>query len=107
MTPAHSFTVAPDDPSLDGHFPSRPVVPGVVLLDEALAAIARETGFAAPVRLARVKFVSPVMPGEEVAVLLAEARGRSVSFACAVGDRRVLSGVAEFPGEAAAGRDAA
>jgi 3-hydroxymyristoyl/3-hydroxydecanoyl-(acyl carrier protein) dehydratase len=40
----HSFRIEPDHPALDGHFPGRPVVPGVVLLDEALAAVAREAG---------------------------------------------------------------
>jgi hypothetical protein len=50
----HSFRVEPDHPALDGHFPGRPVVPGVVLLDEVLAAVTRETGLAPPLRLERV-----------------------------------------------------
>ena len=42
------FTVPHDHPSLPGHFPGRPVVPGVVLLDRVLAAIEAAHGPAAP-----------------------------------------------------------
>ena len=37
------FVVAPDHPSLPGHFPGRPLVPGVVLLDRVLEAIEAAT----------------------------------------------------------------
>ena len=36
-----SFTIPADHPTLPGHFPGRPVVPGVVLLDEVMAACRR------------------------------------------------------------------
>ena len=101
MRPVHSFRIEPGHPALDGHFPGRPVVPGVVLLDEVLAAVARETGLAAPLRLERVKFASPVLPGDTVTVLLADAgpTGGVLAFACAVGDRQVLAGAARFQNE--------
>ncbi len=101
MRPVHSFRIEPDHPALDGHFPGRPVVPGVVLLDEALAAVAREAGLAAPLRLERVKFASPVLPGDTVTVLLADAKpgGSPLAFACAVGGRQVLSGIAKSQNE--------
>ena len=101
MRAVHSFRIEPDHPALDGHFPGRPVVPGVVLLDEVLAAAARETGLEAPFRLERVKFASPVLPGDAVTVLLADAVtvAGGVAFACTVGDRQVLSGTARFQNE--------
>lgn len=97
MQQVHAFRVAAGHPAFDGHFPGRPVLPGVVLLDEVLAAIARETGHIAPCRLGRVKFVSPVVPGEEVAILLAPPTGAGIAFACMVGSRRVLAGSVSFP----------
>ncbi len=53
-------------PSLSGHFPGNPVLPGVVLLDRALEAA--EDWLGTPllaVGLAQVKFVSPLRPGDE------------------------------------------
>jgi 3-hydroxymyristoyl/3-hydroxydecanoyl-(acyl carrier protein) dehydratase len=63
--------VAADHPALAGHFPGQPIVPGVVLLDEALLALAQ----AHQLSLARLdvvvaKFLSPVRPGEALAVTI-------------------------------------
>jgi 3-hydroxyacyl-[acyl-carrier-protein] dehydratase len=95
MRQVHSFRVEADHPALEGHFPGRPIVPGVVLLDEALAAIEAVCGLAPPLRLARVKFTALVLPGQSVDVLLDEPRDGRVSFACASGGRRVLSGIVQ------------
>lgn len=58
------FTVSPDHPCLPGHFPGRPIVPGVVILDQVLAAIEAREGALGPVRLPQVKFVQPLLPGK-------------------------------------------
>ncbi len=50
-------------PSLAGHFPGDPIVPGVVLLDQVAARLER-AGFAL-VKLSAVKFLAPLRPGEE------------------------------------------
>lgn len=57
-------------PAFAGHFPGRPIVPGVVLLDESLRAIAAHRGATGassggtPIRIGAVKFLSIVGPGE-------------------------------------------
>lgn len=61
------FRVEPGAPCLDGHFPGRPVVPGVVLLDAALAALA----WPGPVRIEQAKFVRPCLPGMDLELVLA------------------------------------
>ncbi len=58
-------------PSFEGHFPSRPIVPGVVLLDCGLRAIAVHRGgqgsvSRGDVRIGAAKFLSMVGPGEPV-----------------------------------------
>lgn len=99
-----SFAVAPDHPALPGHFPGRPIVPGVLLLDEVLRAIAaREPALPPPDRLLRAKFLRPVLPGQEVMLELGERRDGRVAFAGRVAGAVVLRG--EFacapPGPAA------
>ncbi len=64
------FTVTPEHPSLPGHFPGRPIVPGVVILDHVLAAIEARDGVLGPVRLPQVKFVQPLLPGEAARIEL-------------------------------------
>lgn len=61
-----SCTIAADHPALPGHFPGRPVVPGVVLLDR-IDALLRERGL----RIAEcvhVKFIEAVAPLEQLAL---------------------------------------
>lgn len=63
MSP-ETFVVAHDHPCLPGHFPGRPIVPGVVLLDRVIAAIEAAHGGIGPLRLPQVKFLQPLLPGE-------------------------------------------
>src|SRR5690606_11438064 len=68
--PSVPFVINPDHPSLPGHFPGRPVVPGVVLLDHVLALLERRHPELAGValRLPQVKFLQPLLPGELAAI---------------------------------------
>ena len=59
-----SFLIPSDHPGLPGHFPGRPIVPGVVLLDRVLDAIEQRHGALGALRLPQVKFVEPLLPGE-------------------------------------------
>ena len=72
------FRVAADHPSLPGHFPGRPVVPGVLLLDHVLQAVSRSMGQDVT-RLRQVKFTSALLPGEH-AHGSCEVEGTRVSF---------------------------
>jgi len=70
------FVIEADHPSLPGHFPGRPLVPGVVLLDRVVAAIEAAHGPLGPLRLPQVKFMQPLRPGEEARVELEGAAPR-------------------------------
>ena|SRR4249919_728689 len=65
------FSIPPDHPSLPGHFPGRPLVPGVLLLEQVLAAIEASHGPLPALRLPQVKFARPLLPGEVADVELA------------------------------------
>ena len=64
------FVVPHDHPSLPGHFPGHPVVPGVVVLDHVLQAVEAAHGARGPLRLPQVKFLQPLLPGQPARVEL-------------------------------------
>lgn len=64
-----SFVLEPQAPCLEGHFPGRPVIPGVVLLDAAITAFA----LAAPLRIVQAKFLRPCLPGMVLDLVLTPA----------------------------------
>lgn len=59
------FVVPADHPSLAGHFPGNPIVPGVVLLDLVLAAIQAQRACTLH-SIPGVKFLQPVQPNERI-----------------------------------------
>ena len=59
-----ALAIAADHPAFDGHFPGRPIVPGVVLLDHSLRALASDV--AGRWKIGNAKFLSFVAPGEPV-----------------------------------------
>ena len=62
------FRIPHDHPSLPGHFPGNPVVPGVVILDRVFAALEAAHGSAAAWRLPQVKFLQPLLPEQDARV---------------------------------------
>ncbi len=84
-----TFTIGADHPALPGHFPGRPIVPGVVLLDRVAAALQRWRGQTIG-GLPQVKFLAPLLPGE-TAELHLEATPTRVRF-------RILRGAEPLAG---------
>lgn len=87
-----SFSIPPDHSCLPGHFPGQPVIPGALLLDCVLDLIAAHRRAAAvPVQVA-VKFLLPVLAGEQVEIRCAESQPGGIGFEAHVGTRRVIAG---------------
>lgn len=88
------FRIDAAHPALPGHFPGRPVVPGVVLLDRVAAAVEREFG-AHIAALPQVKFLSPLLPDQEVELRL-EEKDKRIHFAFFHKDTSLANGIAEI-----------
>jgi 3-hydroxyacyl-[acyl-carrier-protein] dehydratase len=87
------FSIDASHPSLPGHFPGQPIVPGVVLLDRIAAALEREWN-ARIARLPQVKFLRPLLPGE-AAELVIERETEIPRFVIRCGDDVVAKGTLE------------
>ena len=93
QTLSDPIKVPTDHPSFAGHFPQFAVLPGAVLLDEALQVIQRERGIdLTQWQIASVKFLDAVRPGD--ALLLEYDAGKSgrLRFTIRVANRTVASG---------------
>jgi 3-hydroxyacyl-[acyl-carrier-protein] dehydratase len=79
----HRITIAPDHAAFAGHFPGRPLLPGVALLAEVLEAaldvpeLAARLGPAPRVNVA--KFLAPVVPGTGLEIHF-DIRGARLHF---------------------------
>lgn len=92
-----TVTVPADHPCLAGHFPGRPVVPAVLLLELAAAALRERLG---PLRIngaSGAKFLMPVLPDQPLLLTLSAdtARGRA-GFRCESGDGLAAHGELSF-----------
>jgi 3-hydroxymyristoyl/3-hydroxydecanoyl-(acyl carrier protein) dehydratase len=93
MSDGGHFTISADHPALPGHFPGAPIVPGVVLLDHTLALLARHVRDLRLHALRKVKFLAPVLPGEEVSVLFRQDVRGDLTFNCVRRGETILAGV--------------
>ena len=87
--------IAADHPAFAGHFPGMPIIPGVVLLDEALFAI-EAAGARAPAAaawtIATAKFFHPVGPGTALVLRHEQLANGSIRFEINDGARKIASG---------------
>lgn len=88
------FRIGAGHPSLPGHFPAAPVVPGVVLLDRIAGALER-AGAGRFARIGVVKFLAPLLP-EQAAQLHWSRDGSRVRFRIERDGSTILSGEGEL-----------
>jgi 3-hydroxymyristoyl/3-hydroxydecanoyl-(acyl carrier protein) dehydratase len=91
---ASALDVPAGHPAFEGHFPGHPILPGVVLLAELMAAVRAEgSGTAREWRVDSAKFASPVAPGTRLTLLRRDDDRGRVRFEVRAGERLVASGV--------------
>jgi 3-hydroxyacyl-[acyl-carrier-protein] dehydratase len=83
-----------DHPTLPGHFPGAPLVPGVVILDEVIAALIdwRQGWELTGVRL--VKFLAPLPPEQAFTISFSakDELAGEINFCCRAGHRAIVEG---------------
>ena len=90
-------TISEGHPSLPGHFPGHPVIPGVVMLGEVMNVIRQATGRNIEfVGIPSAKFLSPLKPGETLTVRLDQQTDDTMEFSCTTGSRLITSGCLRY-----------
>jgi 3-hydroxyacyl-[acyl-carrier-protein] dehydratase len=83
-----------DHPSLPGHFPGAPLVPGVVILDEVVAALAEWQENSQLSGIRNVKFLAPLKPEQSFTISLSvtDKNAGEVNFCCRAEERVIVEG---------------
>jgi 3-hydroxyacyl-[acyl-carrier-protein] dehydratase len=86
-----------DHPSLAGHFPDAPLVPGVLILDEVLAALRVWQADYELTAIRTVKFLQPLKPEQQFMICLSTNNRdpSNVNFCCRIEGRVIAEGQLE------------
>ncbi len=88
-----TWVVPANHPAFPGHFPGRPIAPGVVLLDQAIlfaeSLLGRKAG---RWQIGNAKFLNPVGPAETLVFSLQATPRGAIAFVVKSGERDVASG---------------
>jgi 3-hydroxyacyl-[acyl-carrier-protein] dehydratase len=88
------LSIPEDHGSFAGHFPGFPILPGAVLLDEALHEIAHSRGLdPARWQVATVKFLETVRPGDELILEHSAPNDTTIRFAIRTASSAIASGM--------------
>ena len=86
------LTISAEHPSLPGHFPGHPVVPGVVILSHVFAALGEHIGQQRITGIKRLKFLQLVSPGQNLRVEIGVPQPGQLPFKCWLGDTLAVEG---------------
>jgi 3-hydroxyacyl-[acyl-carrier-protein] dehydratase len=89
--------ITADHPSLPGHFPDAPLVPGVLILDEVLAALRVWQTDYELTAIRTVKFLQPLKPEQQFTICLFanNSHPSEVNFCCRIEGRVIAEGQLE------------
>ena len=87
-----SFTIRRTHPSLKGHFPGNPIVPGAVILDKVISGMLSKDPTINIISIPSVKFLKFIRPQEKILVTLSRHKSDVIQFTCSNNDSINVSG---------------
>ena len=90
-------SITADHPSLPGHFPDAPLVAGVLILDEVLAALRDWRKDCQLTAIRTVKFLQPLKPEQPFTICLFTSNDDAigVNFCCRIEGQLIVEGQLE------------
>jgi len=76
------FVVDSAHPSIAGHFPGNPIVPGAVIVENVVRAFSELHNTKKIISLSLVKFIKPIATNQKVAVNFRNVSAESIAFEC-------------------------
>ena len=106
MKLGRTIEVAADHPAFAGHFPGMPILPGALLLDEALHAIEADRNLdLTQWQVTAAKFLEPARPGDALTIEHTQVPNGTLRFAVRIAGRPALTGSLTLGSGAAFGSD--
>lgn len=87
-----SINIPKSHPSIPGHFPGHPIVPGVVILDHVFSALKQWRGEIELASLPSVKFLHPIFPDMTFTIAFENTENNRYRFLCLNGEQTLVSG---------------
>lgn len=88
------WTLPTDHPVFAGHFPGHPIIPGALLLDQAIQLAAQHMALPrSSIKISNAKFLHPAGPGQTLTFTFDRKESGALQFTVRCGEIVVASGV--------------
>ena len=92
-TISQHYRIPAEHPSLAGHFPGNPIVPGVILLDYTRRLLKHWKPAFTVTTIPQAKFHQRLHPEQNFSIQLTEKTPLLIKFECYTGDIKLASGI--------------
>ncbi len=89
---SQQFCISRTHPSLSGHFPGNPIVPGVIILDYVQLTLQHWQKAAYIKTFVQVKFLQPLAPEQSFTIFLKQVSTELCKFTCASETQKFVVG---------------
>lgn len=86
-----SVTISSEHPALPGHFPGRPIVPGVVILEQVRLQCAENFPDLTVSGIKKLKFLQLLKPDCAFSVQFSEPKNNGIRFSCLTPENELLA----------------